>query len=612
MPGETVQKWLVTILFVGLCAFAILYMHNRSIQLPDTVKQIKHGKFSSQTTSDFQSITLPHDWRHLPVKIDEGWYRFEFFIDDKPRELYAIYFPTLSQNTVVYLNGLELGDGGSMTEPVTRHWPRPLIFPIAPELVSQGKNELLMLLASGPIAHGFLPDFYIGPRDSLLPAFWDRFSLKVTVPNAITVVMGIYGILLMLIPWRSSSETQYLWGGAIILGFTSHAIPTIITNMTLDPIVWEIWRHYAIGFTGLFIIYFSNRYFNKRRAVQETTSTVIVLIATLISIILIAFNYRLQYFLWASPLWGSTSLILGIVAGYNFTKGIKNSPSIGNHAIMASGLLLILFGVHDILSVCGLISRKNGYLIHYASPIFAIVFSFILFVRFADSRNAVEALNKNLEKRVKLKASELENSYKQISQLEMQQVAVEERERLTREMHDGIGGYIASALALAEKHNLHDITNSLRDANDEMRTIIDTADSDNDITHALGSMREKLERRLMAARIRLEWNVQDVPDLHSQDPSVALNIVRLVQESINNAIKHSKATVVKVTLLQHSTDTALLKISDDGQCDILERPNGNGVRNIKLRARAINSTIRFIKQGELGGLTIQLTMPYKN
>ena len=168
----TVTKYFVSLSFTILCAFGILYAHYQPVTLDNSVKYITQGTFNPQKVSTSQQVTLPHDWLREHKKYNEGWYRFNFFVDERPRSLYAIYFPTVSQNAAVYLNGIEVGNGGSFSEPVSRNWPRPLIFPVAPELIQEDKNELLIQMVSSPSGRGLLPGFYVGPREGLLPAFW--------------------------------------------------------------------------------------------------------------------------------------------------------------------------------------------------------------------------------------------------------------------------------------------------------------------------------------------------------------------------------------------------------------------------------------------------------
>lgn len=603
---------LLSLGFVLVYGAAIFYLHERSAGIISGAEPVMQGTFSPQGRAEFNSVTLPHDWVSLPDALTggavaEGWYRFNFSVDEKPRELYAIYFPTIAENASVYLNGIEIGNGGSFSEKSSRNLPRPLIFPVAPELIASGKNELLLLVESNPPGRGMLPVFYVGSRESLLPAFWDRHNLKVTMPNAITVVMGIYGFLLILIPMRNSGQKQYLWGGVMMLSFTSHSLSTIVSTVPFGSFLWELWQHLSIGLASLFVCLFVSRYFHTQRRSQEMMLAVAMALLLSVSLAMVLFGHQQMYFEWGGLLWGVLALTMMTTACFGLVRGVAVNPGAANHALLSSGILLLIFFTHDVLAGAGQISRQHGYLIHYASPVFAIVLSLILFMRFADSRRDVERLNRELEARVENKVHELNLSHRQITQLEKQQVAAEERERITRDMHDGIGGYLASALAKAERQGAADIAQYLRDANDEMRLMIDIADSDNEITYAIGSMREKIERRLATENIQLQWRVCDI-DVSLTRHSVVINLARIIQESVNNIIKHSNASLVNISLWQTSSSEVKLEISDNGECQCLEGANGAGIGNIRARADLIGAKLEFDKRGNLGGLTTSLLL----
>lgn len=604
---------LLSLGFALLYGGAIYFLHERNAGVLGGVAPVEQGTFSPQGRAEFNTVTLPHDWFSITDAIPggpvaEGWYRFNFSVDEKPRELYAIYFPTIAENASVYLNGIEIGNGGSFSEKSSRNLPRPLIFPVAPELIANGKNELLLLVESNPPGRGLLPVFYVGSRESLLSAFWDRHSLKVTIPNAITVVMGIYGFLLMLIPMRNSGQKQYLWGGAMMLSFASHSLSTIVSAVPFGPLFWELWQHLSIGLASLFVCLFVNRYFHIQRCAQKKIFGVAVALLFVCSLAMPLLGHQQAYFAWGGLLWGVLALIVLTTACFNLLRGVQESQGVANQALLSSGLLLLIFCVHDVLANAGYIPRLHGHLIHYASPVFAIVLSLILFMRFADSRRDVERLNLELEARVEKKVHELNLSHRHITQLEKQQVAAEERERITRDMHDGIGGYLASALAKAERQGAADIAQYLRDANDEMRLMIDIADSDNEITYAIGSMREKIERRLASENIQLQWRVCDI-DVNLTRHSVVINLARIIQESVNNIIKHSNASRVTISLTQPTSGEVMLEISDNGDCQCLEGSGGAGIGNIRARADVIGAKLEFDKSGKLGGLTTSLLLP---
>src|SRR5207244_3014148 len=79
--------------------------------------------------------TFPDNWSQTRRGIGGTvWYRLDYRIDDLT-PAYAVYLPRVSMNAAVYVNGLQIGSGGSFNEPVSRNWNRPLYFLIPPGVI---------------------------------------------------------------------------------------------------------------------------------------------------------------------------------------------------------------------------------------------------------------------------------------------------------------------------------------------------------------------------------------------------------------------------------------------------------------------------------------------
>ncbi|HTE27683.1 PAS domain-containing sensor histidine kinase [Flavitalea sp.] len=78
---------------------------------------------------------------------------------------------------------------------------------------------------------------------------------------------------------------------------------------------------------------------------------------------------------------------------------------------------------------------------------------------------------------------------------------------------------------------------------------------------------------------------------YGSDSKFQLNIFRIIQEQLNNIIKHAKASLVKVTLSQNKTDI-LLKVEDNGiGFDTYKASEGIGLNNMMRRAAAYNGKL---------------------
>lgn len=169
-----------------------------------------------------------------------------------------------------------------------------------------------------------------------------------------------------------------------------------------------------------------------------------------------------------------------------------------------------------------------------------------------------------------------------------------ERKRIAADLHDNIGAYATAISAdvetlsnkgieaggrQLENLQLHskEIIHSLRDTiwvlNKENITITGISDR-------IKNYVNKIKPSYSQLNIVVEENVVNDVRVGSQK---ALNIFRIVQEAIHNALKHSDAGNIIVGI--KSDDTILITVTDNGKgLQATENENGNGLRNMRVRA----------------------------
>jgi PAS domain S-box-containing protein len=109
-------------------------------------------------------------------------------------------------------------------------------------------------------------------------------------------------------------------------------------------------------------------------------------------------------------------------------------------------------------------------------------------------------------------------------------------------------------------------------------------------------------------KIRFHGNGINEDELNQK---LQLNIFRIVQEQVNNILKHSKATDATIDLRRKGNEIILL-ISDNGMgCDIAEKIKGVGIRNILSRAEICGGRMTILSNpGEGFELKVILQLPY--
>ncbi|MGG9962084.1 ATP-binding protein [Ferruginibacter sp. SUN106] len=225
---------------------------------------------------------------------------------------------------------------------------------------------------------------------------------------------------------------------------------------------------------------------------------------------------------------------------------------------------------------------KNYWL--FGSALFAVMAIVIVWLGFK---------NYNRKQNIKMELALAEE--KRISAQSIIDAEEQERKRIATDLHDNIGAYASAIRADVEKisnngfeknnhalNNLQqhsqEIINSLRDTiwvlNKENITITGISDR-------IKNYINKLQPTYDTIQLEIKEEICNDVRLSSQH---ALNIFRIIQEAIHNALKHSGATQIAVTI--NSKESILISITDNGKgiaTDIAA--GGNGMSNMKARAK---------------------------
>lgn len=595
------------------CVVAVLALHRVGFPPPHLATRLDTAQFSSEDLPLGRPVALPDDWREGGRGgLREGYYRMVLPLADAPLRLAALYLPTVSQNAALFVNGVEVGNGGPFSPRMIRHYPRPLILPIPPDVLRGGENELLLRVGSEPPGRGYLPAVYFGERDALWPYYRARHALKVSTVSAFAVTEVVLAALLISVSLRLRGEGAYGWAGVSMLALTGHMLPMLVADVPVSPIAWEVWQHLCIGVFVVALACFVDRFLGRppRRRERWVFASFALMIAATAGVL--AAGLYAWYFRWGGVLWGAYGLVVGAQPLTRMILGLGARRGLRMAMMSASGALIFVLGAHDVLFVTGVLPKLNGYLIHFAGPPSALIFTAVLFGQFVDNRRELVVLNRDLEQRVQSKSAELELSYARLAELERERALAEARERLRRDVHDGLGGYLAGALSLAEREvgRSASLTRLLHDAADEMRLVIEAAGiDDEEPSFALGMLRERIERQATAARMTLVWRIGEVGPWPALGAEGMLDLLRIAQEAVSNATRHSGGDRLEIHL--HARGDALeLIVADNGRRRAGPSPvgsGGHGRANMRERARRMGAVLD-IDEGA-GGTRVTVRLP---
>lgn len=227
-----------------------------------------------------------------------------------------------------------------------------------------------------------------------------------------------------------------------------------------------------------------------------------------------------------------------------------------------------------------------------------------------------ETLNATLEDRIRAASAGLEASEAARRALEISTAITKERERLMREIHDGIGSSLVTTIAVSER--LQKETTSavvLKRALTDLRIAVDSLEPvQGNAATLLASLRYRVEPDFRRAGISFVWKVDAVPAIAWLDAVNALHVLRIFQEALGNIAIHSGAS--EVTVVCRAEDTGgepgvLIEVRDNGKgLAATPESRGHGLDNMEKRARALGG--RFAVEGTAGlGTSVSLWLPLR-
>jgi signal transduction histidine kinase len=109
--------------------------------------------------------------------------------------------------------------------------------------------------------------------------------------------------------------------------------------------------------------------------------------------------------------------------------------------------------------------------------------------------------------------------------------------------------------------------------------------------------------------IKIEF-YNDGVDEKDLDEKMQLIIFRIVQEQINNILKHANATSAGIYLSRRN-DNVILLISDNGKgCDLEKENNGVGIINIRSRAELYYGSVTIVSKPG-AGFELKVVLPLR-
>lgn len=552
---------------------------------------------------------LPFQWSQRDAVADG---RITFYLDFSVKDLgkdQALYIARNGNRFQIFLNDVAIAQRGNFGNKRENYAKQPHMFAI-PKNVLQQQNTLKIVTEVQGGGRGGLSTILIGDPTEILDIYENSYRWRITGSLVVAVISSLLGVLTLLL-WLRQREQLFLW---YALGELLWALHMFDVQFVQTPLPWPWWGVLilsAFAIAPAFICKFALAVMEMpNRRIRNIVNSYILL-----SIPLVVLSLQAQLF-WLWEVW--KLVLVFMCAGIGFfvvSKGLK-STLLEQRVLALAVLAIVAVALRDVLALLllpALLSSsayahsvsESVWLIdvswaRYAWCVFGVVLAWIIAERMRSTSLELAFANRHLTQRLAQRETELNLLFAQQSKSERQQAIIEERQRLTRDMHDGIGSQLLDALHLAQdpQTSRTSLVQNLRETLDHLKLTVDAMqDTEGDIASLLGALRYRLGPRLEAAGIQLSWSVASLPAVSAWTLPQSRDLQMILFEAFSNLIKHAAASQV-VLSAHHNLEQETIEIAlqDNGRGFDLETAaagRGHGIINMRMRAARINAELHL-------------------
>lgn len=573
--------------------------------------------------SQWPLVEVPASWDSLglPASVTRGWYRlhFDWAQERVPGVPLAVLLGSVSDADEVWLNGRLIGRTGTIGEHYETTGRMVRLYDIPDNLLQASDNVLAIRVQRVYYAGGLLPSRQLTPTIDSRQALRLRVIASqqhATLVQTVVFTVWIFAILLGLLLFRQSVLRPAFFTLAVLMaGYVvsyCYELPFCVSASWHTP--WlETCHNLAMAVLPFLFVRLAHQMLDLpagRRAYRLTATA-----ATCIAIAaLLPASQRVPLLTLCLT---ATLLVVGVLVSVCL-RGIQRQRS--GAAVFSTGLACLMLPTVTYSIPGTLLLLENIPLDVYTAALFAVCCFVVLMSRYHQLHRQVESTSAAL-----LAAEQ------------------QERSRISRDLHDGIGQSIAALrIGLQLEHQRQASANSqtsdagtaheaglprlIRDTQSvsaELRRVVmalePTAIADHCLADAFRQHAESIEQRT-----GLQFNLQ-LDATAAPSRFVKEQLYRIFQELIQNTLKHSEADTATVLLEAHEHDIRLryfdhamlgsaavpwsaLQDADDGGSPGFGSTH-SGLRTISERVQMINGQVRVLSADQ-AGFAVEIESPH--
>jgi signal transduction histidine kinase len=549
--------------------------------------------------SQWKSVTIPGSWQSRGIKPEEnvGWYRIYFTVHGAQHSQSALLVGRIGDADEVFLNGIKIGGEGVIGKRFVEATKVVRLYKIPRDLLKNHGTNVIAVRVMNTYLNGGIFDagVTVGDYNALLITKLKRDKTIGIAEFCFFTFFAIFFVTCSFFYIRGLRDKEYIYFWLFI---SLYGILFVFGSLSFysmgfkTPFIQQIINLISTVIPAILVLLLIHVYQEKINIYIKSLLLIFPVIALSNALFPI---YALKYFLynvWKVIFVATAAFMVFLAIKAYLKKVYESAPILLGITGLIVGFILESIGGLDLLQVTGF------FLWDYSIAFFMMCIMYALTARY-------------------MRIKELQSASVRIFKAHE-----DERKRLAREIHDGVGPSLLSiklrlqmleaqvkAGNQVEEESFSELLSEVTNTTDELRAVaMDLRPSfleNIDITDAICWHAKKLQERL---GMQIDVANEGIINI---DPKMRDTIYRIYQETLSNAVKHSDATAVCITLRMEG-NFLLLEVKDNGKgfnpAKTETKEEGLGLATIRERVELLGGVLR-IKSSDTIGTSISIEVP---
>lgn len=574
------------------------------------------------TAAPWQPVTLPDDWsKRWPGYTGTAWYRIDWqrhcadaATSPVPPAQTALAIDFIVMAGEVFINDDRLWRDEQLTEPLSRSWNMPRLWRLPESALHAGVNTVWVRVVGTAQQTPGLGPVHLGEPRALQQRHDSQWWRNRSLFAVNVIVSCVMGAVFFCIWITRRTQTAYGWYALMalfwalfisnVLVTTPWPFPTTLMAMRANTMALVLY----VACFCVFVWRFGGQVLPRiERALWLASAALVALMA------FVPDAYLAE---------GTLPAVLAVTAIYvvnclQFTWHAWRTRQI-DHVLLAVCLLVFVAAiVHDLLFMFKVIDDTPP-ITPFSSVASLFCLSAVLGLRHARSVRRIEGFNQELAEGIERARVDLGATLEQGHALALANTRLQDRLQIAHDLHDGLGGSLVRMMATVEQAEAplqnKQVLSFLKLIRDDLRQTIDSGSSAGvkvpETPQAwIAPLRHRFVQLFDELGIDSAWAF---PPQWPTPPDAlqCLALTRLVEESLVNVLKHSRARRVQVGLQQTTPGQLQLCIEDDGVgfdvAAVREAGISVGMRSMHSRIARLGGTLEVASRPGQTRLTVRL------